>query len=383
VDREGHRDVATISASGEQRKTITSDSAVDWDPAWSPDGKFLYFSSDRGGPSNLWRIGIEEGTGATVGAAEKVGSLPEDSSHVSFVHGNTIMFVERTITSEIVRVRWSAPGSLVEPEVITRGLIAARPHLSPDSRRLAFNAMTGKRDEIFTVSTDGRDYSRLTSNNATNRGPKWSPTGNRIAYFSNQSGGWQLWTVDVAKRGATQLTSDHGLGSLYPVWSPSGDAIAFTRRGAKSSEWQCFTMRLGDREISALPPLGDTAHSFTAWSWSPDGASIAGHLQSADGKFAGISILSLSERKYRRITTFGKDPEWLKDSRTILFSQQGRIWAINAFAKVTESTLRQVVSVAPHQVASRGFTLSPDNTWIYFGRQKVRCDLMLGQMGAH
>ena len=62
------RDVYTIPLAGlkegEAAVPVTDDAAVDFGPFWSPDGKTLYFGSDRGGSFNLWRVPIDEKTGA-------------------------------------------------------------------------------------------------------------------------------------------------------------------------------------------------------------------------------------------------------------------------------------------------------------------------------
>ena len=59
----GQRDIYTIPAAGGPRTAVTHDAALDWGPRWSPDGRYLYFSSDRGGSMNIWRIAIDEATG--------------------------------------------------------------------------------------------------------------------------------------------------------------------------------------------------------------------------------------------------------------------------------------------------------------------------------
>ena len=46
----GQRDIWTIPATGGPAVPVTLDAPVDWSPVWSPDGRFLFFSSDRGGP---------------------------------------------------------------------------------------------------------------------------------------------------------------------------------------------------------------------------------------------------------------------------------------------------------------------------------------------
>ena len=70
----GERDIWTIDPDAAQPKPTdrrgTSDPAVDWNPLWSPDGKYLYFGSDRDGTMNLWRVAIDEATGKPAGAPE-------------------------------------------------------------------------------------------------------------------------------------------------------------------------------------------------------------------------------------------------------------------------------------------------------------------------
>ena len=67
------RDVFTVAADGSQAPVpVTSDAAVDWSPTWSPDGRYIYFASNRGGTMNLWRVPIDEVTGQTLGIFEPV-----------------------------------------------------------------------------------------------------------------------------------------------------------------------------------------------------------------------------------------------------------------------------------------------------------------------
>ena len=68
----GQRDLYTVATAGGQRVAVTNDAAIDWSPVWSPDGRFIYFSSDRGGAMNLWRIAVDGRAGARTGAPEPV-----------------------------------------------------------------------------------------------------------------------------------------------------------------------------------------------------------------------------------------------------------------------------------------------------------------------
>jgi Tol biopolymer transport system component/tRNA A-37 threonylcarbamoyl transferase component Bud32 len=73
------RDIWTVPAGGGEPVRVTNDPAIDWSPAWSPDGHFLYFVSDRSGAFNLWRVPIDEATGRTALPATPT-AQPRDSS---------------------------------------------------------------------------------------------------------------------------------------------------------------------------------------------------------------------------------------------------------------------------------------------------------------
>src|SRR5438132_3408524 len=80
------RDIFTIPAGGGEPLLVTNDAATDWNPVWSPDGKYLYFASDRGGSMNLWRVPIEEQTGKVLGQPEAVTTPSAYTGHLSFSH---------------------------------------------------------------------------------------------------------------------------------------------------------------------------------------------------------------------------------------------------------------------------------------------------------
>ena len=51
---------------------VTTHEANDWNPVWSPDGRGLYFLSNRAGSMGLWRIAIDESSGATAGDPQQI-----------------------------------------------------------------------------------------------------------------------------------------------------------------------------------------------------------------------------------------------------------------------------------------------------------------------
>ena len=55
----GARDIWTVAAAGGEAVEVTNDAHIDWNPAWSADGRLLYFASGRSGTLNLWRVPID------------------------------------------------------------------------------------------------------------------------------------------------------------------------------------------------------------------------------------------------------------------------------------------------------------------------------------
>src|SRR5262245_5329871 len=102
VDSSGARDIYTVPASGGTPVAVTADAATDWSPAWSPDGRYLYFSSDRGGSMNLWRVPIDEASGRTTGAFEPFTTPALNSGLLSFSRdGSRIAYVAQTTSRNV------------------------------------------------------------------------------------------------------------------------------------------------------------------------------------------------------------------------------------------------------------------------------------------
>ena len=65
-------------------------------PVWSPDGNFVYFTSERSGSVNFWRIRVNADTGDAVGKPEPVGSPSTYSRHLNFSRDGTKMIYVQT-----------------------------------------------------------------------------------------------------------------------------------------------------------------------------------------------------------------------------------------------------------------------------------------------
>lgn len=381
ASRSGQRDLLTVRAKPRGGVTpepvaVVNDAAVDWNPVYSPDGKYLYFLSDREGKMGLWRVAIDAESGEAQGAPEAVRLPVEEPAHVRFSRdGRRVVFVDYQLLARLYRVKFDPVKEVLEsmPEALTAGKPPfIRPDLSRDGRWLAFNTVSS-RDDLYLLGTDGAGLRQLTDDAYKNRGPRWSPDGKRLAFFSNRSGAWEIWLMERESGALTQLTRGATGTTAWPVWSPDGKKLAYTIFGFNS-----FLMdverKWHEQSPQALPPMETGDEIFAAWDWSPDGGKIAGFTQKGDGTVTGIASYDLREGKFTKWSEVGQDPHWFRDSKRMLFVHEGKVWLLH-----TDTGVRQIVVQSREwQVERRGIAASEDDRWIYFSGSRTATEVWLG-----
>ena len=167
----GQRDLWTLPANATDEDPrpvqLTNDAAVDWDPVWSPDGRYLYFVSDRGGAMNLWRVRIDEDTGRAVDAPEPLTVPSQWAGWISVARdGGRIAYVSLERRSSLYRVGFDPDRAAVtgSPATIFKLSRAIRDHdVSPDGTWVVFSTI-GTRENLILVRADGSGYRQITDN---------------------------------------------------------------------------------------------------------------------------------------------------------------------------------------------------------------------------
>ncbi|HEU4930706.1 MAG TPA: protein kinase, partial [Pyrinomonadaceae bacterium] len=158
----GRSDIATISKAGGEIEVVTTDASTNWNPVWSPDGKFLYFASDRSGNMSFWRVPINEETGKVLGEPEAVSTPATFNRHLNFSRsGNRLIYVQTDRRANIQAVKFDRErGKIIgEPFSITRGdNRIVRPELSPDGSRFVMRLLRGTQEDIVLVERDGTNW---------------------------------------------------------------------------------------------------------------------------------------------------------------------------------------------------------------------------------
>ena len=370
----GRRDIWTMAADGTDSIRLTDDDSLDWNPVWSPEG-FIYFSSDRGGNMNLWRVPISA-SGLLEGDPQPVTTgVVEVSQHPTIsADGKRLAYAARTSSRNIQRIGFDPASKQTTgfPEAVTVGSILSEwSDPSPDGEAVAFM----RQDDIFVSSAAGSELNRLTDDDFNDRRPRWSPAGDKILFYSNRGGGpYQAWVMNPDGSGKVQVTDDPS-EPIYPTWSPDGKRISYVDTASGSF---IIDADPGDRQEPPLelPPLAPPGTAFIARSWSPDGRFLAGELWTLDDQRAdGILVYSFESGDYDLVAEHGVEPTWLGDSRTILFQSSvvppSEIVQTDRVAKEA----RPVLSNTPYSIA--GPRLPLDNGSLFYTAIDAEADIWL------
>jgi hypothetical protein len=216
--------------------------SLDLHPAFTPDGKNVVFSSNRGGKrQSIWSMSASGNPGITQLTSDDNNDLwPSiDAARHLFYQA----FVDTRPDPRLFLVEL---GKTTRTDLTQAGGYQPRvsPEAKPDSGTLLFsniNEKTGKRD-LFSVKTEGGNPENLTNSpDVDDFDPAWNHEGTKIAYVSDagvdedQRHNFDLWLLDLAHPGPPLQLTTNGSWDDCPVWDPSGQYLYF--RSNRGGEW--------------------------------------------------------------------------------------------------------------------------------------------------
>ena len=221
---------------------------TDGGPAWSPNGRFIAFTSSRTGQGDVYLLSVE----SIELSPKRLTSNPQESE---------------------LYLSWA-----------------------PDSSRLVYVAHGKTGDNLWTLGLDGTSVQLTTAGGSQTR-PQFSPTMDRVAYYASENGkSFDLYVVDAepGKTGATpkKMAVNVVPNAMGPAWTPSGDHLVFTQND--DSRFDPIAVVRVDKpeamKVLALPTVGHGDLDVA---------------QSADGKtwiaYVAQGMRSDKERDYKRL----------------------------------------------------------------------------------
>jgi Tol biopolymer transport system component len=245
------------------------------------------------------------------------------------------------------------------------------PDISPDGQWIACRKLGEGQENILLLKSDGAGEQRVLTNDAyKDRGPRWSHNGRRIAFYSNRSGAWEIWTINRDGSDKQRLTFTEGANVYFPLWSPDGDHLVYTRHGGLPFVIE-VNRPLHERQPQPLFSLDKPEMAFWPRDWSSDGKKLAGEWRKGLNDQAVVGMYSFPSRRAEPLAVSGVALAWLNDNRRLLFRQNEKI-----FLADTQTQKRQeVLNPYPHKISQ--FTLSRDNRWLYYSLEQTEADIWM------
>lgn len=272
--------ISTINPDGSNQTQLTSDSTIDYDFAWAPNGNSLVFSSYRDSHYQLYSM------------------EPNGNNQTRLT--NTVTFANDSSPA------WSA-----------------------DSSKIAFVSGRDSNAEIYSMNADGSHQMRLTFSLAIDKAPSWSPDGSKIAFLSTRDGNtYEIYVMDSNGFNPTRLTFNT-VDEVNPVWSPDGSKIAFAiERGFNN-----YAINVMNADGSNPIHLSDASYPY--FSWSPDGAKLAfGSWRNGNNEIYVANSNGTNQTRLTNHLDVDFNPVWSPDGNKIAFLRRNNsahwIYVINA-----------------------------------------------------
>ena len=259
--RPGNWDIFYFAQPGTSPKRLTDHPGLDYEAVFSPDGRWVVFTSERRGHPDLYIINLENNTEPRLLIDN---NAMEDQAVIS-PDGRTIAFVSTESGNADI---YSMP---FEPEK-TRSMDKAvnltrhpggdfRPAFSPDGRRIAFSTdrdtevyghpglsfMRQREGEIYVMDADGSNLIQLTNDVAKDNFPVFAPSGDAVVFSSDRDSkpdplGYKSFDNYIIKLNPdgtpgelVRITDDPG-HDAHPNFSPDGKWIVYTSERAGLSD---------------------------------------------------------------------------------------------------------------------------------------------------
>jgi serine/threonine protein kinase len=353
----------------------TNDVASDWFPAWSGDGQFLYFESNRSGPMNLWRVRLDS-SGKALDPPESVTAPGLDAESPSLSRsGNRIAYESRSNRSTLRRLGFNAREGTATggpDDLWSSSRVLGDPRLSPDGIWVVLDRTSTGIEDISVARLDGTGLRQLAEFPHTARYPRFSSDGKSVAFFGRREGGLsQVWEVRTDGSGLRKLSDFKDRGMFYPLYSPDGSKMeAIDEKGTSlvldltkpDAKWAV----IHEAVEGELLPDGN-------FSWSRDGRFFAGDYIDQSYRRLGIYLESVETGKRRRLTEAGEAPVWLSDNRRIIYMREGAIWIIDS---TTGKTSEIVPALKPPRRLSF-FDLAPDESFLVLVEDTAESDIWM------
>ena len=339
---------------------IPRENSNDFCPMWL--GNTIYFLSDREGAVALFAYELGSNVVRQVLRHDGFDLKSAYASSNAIIYeqfGSLRLFDIASKRSRELDIRIPLQFSEVRPRLLNLGkLTKDRQQLPRIAARLSPNGsdvLFGVRGEILAVSVaDGPVRNLTRTPGIVERDPAWSPDGDSIAYFSDESGEYELHVCECSGSGEVAKIALGPSPTFFhsPTWSPDSSKIAYADK--RLNLWYIDLKNRApirvDADLYGYPDYLN-ATPYLQWAWSPDCRWIA-YVKELRSHFRALFVYSVDQSKCYQLT------DGMSDVLSVCFDSAGDFLyftaSIDAATKVSwldMSSLRRPVTRSVYAIA--------------------------------
>lgn len=204
-----------------KRKLVSYREGLNSGASFAPDNQHIFLTISQGKTPDIYKINfagdiVSKITNGPAGAMNVEPAVSPDGKKIAFSSdraGRTMIYTMNIDGSNVKRITFA-------------GQFNASPAWSPDGKKIAFAGQTGSNFDVFVMNEDGTNMVRLTSAKkpngkaSNNEDPTWSPDGRFVMYTSDRTGKNQIYISTPDGLEERRITIDSA-NYYKPKWSPN------------------------------------------------------------------------------------------------------------------------------------------------------------------
>jgi Tol biopolymer transport system component len=366
----------TLSADGRDQRMVSEDSLPLLAPIWDSNGQGVYFLRGNEADRDLRHVSISERTGKAKGAPRVVLSARSFGRDISISRdGSRLLYLEDDLKANLwsIDLRRGAGNAPLRATAITSGTFQdTGPSVSPDGAWVAFSRQEGPKSNVFIRSLrEPNSDKQVTFLPAVGPEPVWSPSGDQIAFLSIDGSRYSIRTIDLRSGSIRGLKSSPASpDQMTLTWAPGHDIVHALPNNRDY-------VRLDPTNGLERPLFGPARGGFRfSPRYSPDGSTVAYYSNAVEEN--GVWAFDLRTGQSRALAK-GLDANvlgWSRDGSKVygwgVVPGGTQIWEIPS-----EGGAPRLLGRIADRGGLRGLSLGPDATSAVATIEESRADAWL------